>query len=340
MEKRKIEKHRFSDEIVDELVPLTKIGNWRIVLLVAEDYVIIGFCIALCLSVSWLFYPLAWLVIGSRQRGLANIMHAAAHGTAACHPAWNYMVGTVFAGYLVGQQFVRYIQTHVVRHHGMFGTESADPDYRQQIELGFYLIKNPRQFYNKFVRNALLGLMIPKYILYIVKDRFLSFRESGFPEVRSIVTAQQDRIFFTIQWLVILTASVYFGFFWILIAFWIVPLFTSAMIIGWFIELSEHFPLMESGEKDIYMSRNRQGNFIEHFLAGVHNDDYHLEHHLNPRIPMWNLKKASKIRAKDPEYQRWNKSCAGIFSRGEGAMYGDTLFQHIAKEHLIERRKA
>lgn len=334
MDRNRISKHKFCVTITKEISNLTKLDNWHVALFLAEDFLIVGACIALCLNVSWFFYPVAWLVIGSRQRGLANIMHAAAHGTAAKNPTWNYISGAIFSGYLVGQQYVRYIQSHVVRHHGRFGNKEADPDYQQMLNLGLYYVKNPAEFRKQFVRNALFGFMIPKYLMYVVRDRFLIQHDPNYPEVRSIITAKQDRAIFLIQWVVILGLAFYFGAAGHLLIFWIVPLVSSAMIVGWFIELSEHFPLMASSGVDIHKSRNCQGNLIEHFLVGVHNDDYHLEHHLNPRVPMWNLKKASKIRMNDPDYSSWNSRCAGIFSHGIDSQNGDTLFAFIRKNHL------
>jgi fatty acid desaturase len=56
--------------------------------------------------------------------------------------------------------------------------------------------------------------------------------------------------------------------------------------------------------KDIHMSRNRVlYSKIGNFFLNIHNEGFHLVHHLYPNMPSWNLKKAHKILMEDNEYQ-------------------------------------
>lgn len=53
--------------------------------------------------------------------------------------------------------------------------------------------------------------------------------------------------------------------------------------------------MCETETQNVYLTRNRKGNFLERAIFGQNLDEYHLEHHLSPGIPFWLLHKAQKI---------------------------------------------
>jgi fatty acid desaturase len=108
-----------------------------------------------------------------------------------------------------------------------------------------------------------------------------------------------------------------FGLSVIFLLYWIVPYFSSFQLINWICELSEHYGKM-SNEIDICMSRNRIGIKLENFFFGIHNENFHLVHHINPAIPFWNLDKAHLVYLKDSEYNLCNGNAGGIFSEKYG----------------------
>lgn len=81
------------------------------------------------------------------------------------------------------------------------------------------------------------------------------------------------------------------------------------------IEMAEHFPLVREPRGRLYMTRNRNGNRFELLLTGVHHDNYHLEHHLNPNVPMWHLPKSQQVRLQNPAYRLWDEQWGGIFTK-------------------------
>lgn len=98
-------------------------------------------------------------------------------------------------------------------------------------------------------------------------------------------------------------ALYYFNLIPIFFKYWIIPLITTANWIGSFIELSEHYPLlMRKIKKDIYLSRNRLTSSLENFFIGVHQENFHLVHHLFPKVPFWNFWKVHEILMKDSVY--------------------------------------
>lgn len=292
--------YQFENEIRREISALSKLDNWHCFLAILEDYMIIFLMAAAC-SASWYLYPLAALIIGSRQRALATLLHEASHNTLAKNKLLNFVVGTFFSGYFILQTMGSYRESHVKFHHGHFGNTEVDPDYKFAIEAGWY---EPYQTQDKFtLHNIILPFFlakVPRYLYYLIKHRLLDRRNC----LETIVM---------IVYLGVI-ASLFIGFGWgkYLFLFWIIPYLTTFQIISWFIEMSEHYPLM-SNQINLYMSRNRHSQWLENLLTGMHNENYHLVHHLNPAIPFWNIPKAHQIYLQDKNYALLDRQAGGIF---------------------------
>lgn len=172
-ESSKLLPYRFSAVIRSDIKQLEKLDNWHALLAILEDYLVIVSAVLISLKISWFCYPLTALLIGSRQRGLANLLHAASHGTLARNRVWNFVAGTFLSGYLVFQQFIIYRYTHVLNHHGFFGDDQRDPDYRFNLNLGMYQSRNLTSFWRKYILLPLVGLRLPQYLCYVVCERLL-----------------------------------------------------------------------------------------------------------------------------------------------------------------------
>jgi dihydrorhizobitoxine desaturase len=98
--------------------------------------------------------------------------------------------------------------------------------------------------------------------------------------------------------------------------FWIVPYLTSFQLLSWYIELAEHAPLVRDHNVDLYMTRNRKSQGLEKFLTSIHNDNYHWDHHLDPRTPCWNLPKAHEIRMRDENFAALDHATGGLLTKG------------------------
>lgn len=304
----KMEYYKFSQPVKKEIRPLLILDNWHCWVALAEDILIIGISVFMAHYVSYYFYPLAVIIIGSRQRALATILHEASHGTMAKNRYLNSAMGTFFSGYLIFQTFSGYRKSHVKGHHGKFGNKSDDPDYKYAMEEGLYSPNDSSVgFFKKHIVKPFFLSKVPSYLRYLVFFRFGKNQENNKNELITIL----------LYWLAIIAASIYYDVYLLLVLFWVVPYLTSFQIVGWFIELAEHYPLM-SNKKSLYMTRNRHSSGIEKFLTSMHSENYHLVHHLAPKIPFWNQKKAHDIFMKDPNYAEWDKKTGGIFVSWQG----------------------
>ncbi|MEK7991601.1 MAG: guanitoxin biosynthesis L-arginine gamma (S) hydroxylase [Thiotrichaceae bacterium] len=297
--RKDITRYKFSDEIKKELKSLLVLDNWHCWLAFIEDLLVVSIAVFITLYFSWYFYPLAILIIGSRQRALATVLHESAHGAIAKNSTLNYIMGTYLSGYLIFQTMASYQKSHVHEHHAHFGDPERDPDYKYALSEGLYEKNTISNFRKKYIFSPLLLTKVPSYLQSLLIRRLFEEKK------------RSELFMMLLFWGVILAASVYAGVSGYLLLFWIVPYLTTFQIIGWFIELSEHYPLM-GNNTNLYMSRNRHSHPVEQFFTGMHNENYHLIHHLFPTIPFWNLPKAHQILMRDESYAKHDKETGGI----------------------------
>lgn len=298
-----------------ELRDLTISNNYRGILGIISDYFFIFFAILLS-TISWWCYPLTLLIIGSRQRALATLLHDASHNCLAKNKKLNYILGTFFSGYLIGQEFFNYKISHVKGHHAYLGDKEKDPDYQYHLIVGLYNIQNNKQFFRKYIIKPVFLLNIVSYLFYVFKYRMFQYK-----------IAPKQYIIMVCYWVIILFLLYYFSLLKFFFLFWVVPYITTFFIIGWFIEMAEHYPLVHENNESLYMTRNRFSHWIESFFLSIHSENYHLTHHIMPSIPFWNISKAHKIMMKDKQYKDLNDEMGGVFisSNGNKSLIDDLI---------------
>lgn len=305
--KFKYKRYKFSSEILSQIKELTKLDNWHGLLGLLEDYFIIVASILITCHITWFFYLIALLLIGSRQRALATLMHESAHGVLAKNKLLNLVLGTFCSGYLIGQQIIPYKKSHCFKHHSHLGNPELDPDFKFYQEEGLYNPHSPKEFLVKHIIQPLLLFKVPLYLFYLLKHRF--FGKGG---------NYQESIIMFVYLLTIVGVSIWFGFWDELILFWLIPYVTVFQVLGYFIEISEHYPLVGKNTVDLYMTRNRFSPWFEAFFTSMHSENFHLVHHLLPSVPFWNQVKAHKILLADSNYARHNSLTGGIFFSSNG----------------------
>jgi fatty acid desaturase len=322
--------NRLAPQVRKNLRALCVLDNYHAVFGLLFDYLVIALSIYLCVGVSWWFYPASLVLIGSTQRGLVNILHEASHKALAKNRTLNLVLGTVFSGHLVFHMYNPYRSSHIGLHHRYLGDPDMDPDYAFHVECGIYdTTTSNRTFFLRNILFAVLGLRTMEYVRYVVQDRLL-FRQENVT-VSMPISQRAERWVMLGVWALILVPVAVTGVWLPFLAFWIVPMFTTATAIGWLSELAEHYPLPESEHRQILMTRNRHGWAIERFLLGRHNDSYHLVHHLNTGVPFWNMRRAHEVLLTDEAYARWDALWAGILTRPRNRQDKETLISYAAK---------
>ena len=127
---------KFDKEILQNIKKLYRYDNWHAVVAIFYDYLIIILAIFLSEQTYW-FMPLSMLLIGSRQRALATILHEASHFALTKNKRLGKLLGTYFSGYLIFQNWQSYTTSHIKNHHPKLGSDS-DPDYQYYKESGVF----------------------------------------------------------------------------------------------------------------------------------------------------------------------------------------------------------
>jgi len=312
--------HRFSPEIREQIKELNKSDNWHSLLFFAQDVFWVGLCVVACHLVSWWLYPVALIIVGARQRALSTIFHDSVHGIAADNRFLQMLLGTVLTAYPIFQQHYAYKISHVYTHHPKLGDPEADPDLMYFIEEKIYTPVSYRKHFNHIVVFPALGVRTWSFLRYLARTRFRVLMEGGrrsaagdhIPRYKKVL----DRTGFWLFWLTVVVGGWQIGLLSDVVLFWVLPYLTTFQVLSWYIELAEHTPLVRDHNVDLYMTRNRKSRGLEKFLAGIHNDHYHWDHHLDPRTPCWNLPKAHEIRMRDEEYAALDRTTGGLLTRG------------------------
>lgn len=314
-----MKRYRFDREILKDIKSLYKYDNWHGVLAVILDYLIIILAIVLS-EYSYWFLPLTLLMIGSRQRALATVLHEATHSVLTKNRKLGKVLGTYFSGYLIFQSWDSYMLSHVRKHHPRLGNIEVDPDYQFYVSTGVFDKKNKKSFFIEYFYKPIFFINIISSIKYLIKNRLLACKNL---ELLKILITQI--VFFLIGFY-FLGLKFYF-------LYWLLPYFTVFQAVTWFIELSEHYPMVATAKDNVNASRNRFSHPIEAFFTSMHAENYHLIHHLFPAIPFWNLEKAHHILLRDNYYKEINSHFGGIFfsSKGKTSMWEQIRHRYVEK---------
>jgi fatty acid desaturase len=306
--------HKFSPCIVRQVAQELKSNNYSGILQVVEDWSVV-FCAILLtqlafsyqnLVLSFLCYLFSVIVIGGRQRALADLLHQSSHGCLADNAWLNYALGTFVSGYTVLQSFSIYRKSHVLLHHPWLGNPFHDPDYMGLISNKICGRHRSPARTQSYIYSLLAPLNSVHYLRYLVQHRIYNKTEY---KLETVV-----RTFFFASVLYFLIVHQLCTLF---LLFWMVPMVSSNVWIGSLLELFEHFPMIDDHQieyKDIYLSRNRIWSFLTNFMLGVHWEGYHLVHHLFPKIPSWNYERVHCILMQDPVYQQLDHQRVGWIS--------------------------
>jgi fatty acid desaturase len=279
------------------LVRMRRLDNWRNWFYLAGDWAVIA-------GASWLSiargdaasYVLAVILVGSRQRGLMNLVHEASHRKLFRSRRLNDWAGRLLAGFPLLASLEAYVCSHC-RHHGFLWDRERDPKTRRYLDLG--LVQPPKRMIS-FVRAHVLR---PLLLLHMPFNVWGSISWAGEP-----ISERVARVtYLTVVGVVAIIAG-----WWPLVAkYWLVPYLTSFQVIRYFTEMAEHAGL---DSRDPWTaSRNWTASLPVRFIVGPHSDDlYHLVHHLFPRIPHYRLRAAHAVLMGVPEYAAGHH-CDGFF---------------------------
>ena len=253
-----------------------------------KDYkwnLIILFFLAMWIGAGFLMYLdtgivtriFCYIVIGLALHGMANLMHEGMHDNLFNSKKLNWLYGFV-AGLPSFFSITSYKVNHL-RHHKYTGTET-DPDELFNITSNKFLLRI------LFYVILLLGV-----VLYLFHVPVNALRFGTWSDRRKILL--EYALMFGIYTGVIVL-SLRYDFFDVVVNVWMIPII-FAVLFGNIRAWAEH---MLTDKSDVLLSTRTVTSTGLFSLLNL-NLNYHLEHHLFPNIPWYNLPTLHKLLQKE-----------------------------------------
>jgi fatty acid desaturase len=277
-----------------ELIEVRTRVTWKSVALIVHAWALILGSIALvAIWPNPLTFILAVAIIGSRQLGLAILMHDGAHGCLSSNEKLNMRLSQWFCAYPVFAETGAYRRYHL-QHHARTQQED-DPDL---ILSAPFPITRP-SYRRKFWRD------ISGQTGYAQrKAQFLNALgdKSWPPKQRAAHFWKKlgPQSVFNLLFLAALTAA---GAWWAYPLLWLLPLLTWQMVITRIRNIAEHAVVPDSSDP-LRNTRTTRAGVLERLFIAPYYVNYHLEHHLLFYVPCYNLPRVHEILSRSEHASR------------------------------------
>jgi fatty acid desaturase len=273
----------------DELKKLSVLEPWGTVAALVLDWTVIAAAIALSSHFGgvWL-YLLAVAVIAGRMHGLGVLMHEAAHFRFLKNRNTADVVGDLFMAWPIMATVDGYRQNHLA-HHQHTNTDK-DPDWT--VKLGRAAHTFPQQMW-------VMTLNLLGYVVAVNTVRDLAHVLPRLAQAKQTGRYRLARFgYYLVAATLITLLGIWKGF----LLYWIVPYMTLFFLFLYVRGVAEHFGSMDYDE-ELGSTRTVVPYFWERCFFAPHNINYHLEHHLFPGVPFYNLPKLSAALMRDETYR-------------------------------------
>ncbi len=268
-----------------ELAEVRERVTWRGIAMIAHAWAVIIAAVAMVAAFpNPVTYLLAVAVIGSRQLGLAILMHDGAHGALARDETMNMRLAQWFCAYPVGAETRAYRRYHL-QHHAHTQT-ADDPD----LILSAPFPITHASYRRKFVRDITGQTGFEQRKAQILN----ALGAAGQPlsaRVRALGKTLGPQL--VLQG-VLLAVCIAAGVWWAYPLLWIVPLLTWFQVVTRVRNIAEHAVVSDSADP-LRNTRTTIANWLERAFVAPYYVNYHLEHHLLFYVPAYNLPKVHAL---------------------------------------------
>lgn len=264
----------------DEWRALRQRSAWRGPAQVAHCWGVIALAVA---ATVWFPHPFIWIaavmIVGTRQLGLAILMHEAAHHLLHKRPAVNNFFGQWLCAAPVGAQLRAYRIYHL-RHH-KYAQQAEDPD----LPLAQPFPVSRASLARKILRD-LTGLTFLKQRVGLLVLRLRGGQ----------VDDSQQTIGGTLEGVpaFLLTNGLLFGLFYALgigprfFTVWLLAMATWFPLVTRLRSIAEHACTSTSPDPFVH-ARTTRANWLARLLIAPYYVNYHVEHHLFMYLPCYRL---------------------------------------------------
>jgi len=247
--------------------------------------VIIG---AMALAV-WqpLFTPLAIMIIGARQLGLAVLEHEAAHGGLHPNKRLNDMLASLFCSPSFGGNLPRYRSYHMSHHK--YAQQEEDPDL---------ILSAPFPITHTSLRRKIIRDLTGQTFLKQRTNQFsnalgLGLKNKKGSENRA-QNARESALPFLVFNLLFFTGWALAGHWWAYFVLWFLPMATWFPMITRLRNIAEHAVVPDDNDP-MRHARTTHASLFARATIAPYWVNYHCEHHMFMHLPCYRLAGAHKL---------------------------------------------
>ncbi|MEN5361828.1 fatty acid desaturase family protein [Brevundimonas intermedia] len=273
----------------EEWTPFQSRSAWVGPLLVAHCWTVIALAVVAGVLIPWLI-PLCVMVIGTRQLGLAILMHEAAHGGLSRNLRLNDVMGHWLCAVPIGASLTAYRPYHLAHHR--FAQQAEDPD----LMLSAPFPVTPASLRRKLIRD-LTGQTFFKQRVLLPLAQLRSSSPKGDSakgmgdsahQYESVVTGRSVLPFLAFN-AVLLAGFVAAGVWWAFFALWLLPMATWFPMVTRLRNIAEHACVEGSSADAFRAARTTRAAWWERAFIAPYWVNFHAEHHLFMHVPCWKL---------------------------------------------------
>lgn len=241
---------------------------WGVIALAVAAYIIFP---------NPLVFAASFLIIGSRQHGIAILAHDTAHGVMFKSKAMNEFVGKYLLAAPYGGDMVAYRHYHL-KHHRYTQSE-LDPD----LPLSAKFPTTKQSLMRKFARDISgLTFLRLRYAAFLMRSKGKTM-----PGTEAFQKSSPLPFFITNA--LIFGVFILIGHPWLYLTFWLLPLWTWFFAVLRLRNIAEH-AVTTNDDNPLTHARTTHANVIERILFAPYWVNYHVEHHAYMFVPCYRLK--------------------------------------------------
>jgi fatty acid desaturase len=291
---------KLQGRFAEQIRTLSKVSDLRGIWAIARQWLVMAAaCAGLYLLRGypawwWTVYPVAAIVIASRQHALLGLMHDGTHYRLIRNRSINDLLSDFFCAFPIGLSTELYRRQHLLHHQ--YTNKDGDPYWVQMQAHDDWRWPKDHLVALRLFASDLMGLCCHKTLLILFQ--WSPFQPTG---EKNKPLPQADRIRFLIFITAVTAVLGVTGSWTYLFLLWFLPLVT---IFGALIRLrsvAEHLVL--PSEHELNSTRHVEATILERFLLAPVNLNYHLAHHLFPSVPFYNLPKLHQILLSDEMFR-------------------------------------
>jgi fatty acid desaturase len=270
---------------------LSQLTPWRTAAAIAFDWLVVAITIA---ASVWLSHPIAYVaavfIIGGRMHALGILIHEFAHYRFISNKAASEWVGDIFLAWPLGTTVDSYRKNHLAHHR--YTNTDQDPDW--VVKVGSQHFTFPQKW--QYALANVVGYLVTINSIRDMRSILARLNKES-DQIPRPYKLKRLAFYVAVLSVIGLTGS------WLgLLMYWIVPYFTVFLLFLYLRSVAEHFGSMDY-EHELGSSRTVYPHLWEKAFFAPHNVNYHLDHHLYPSVPFYNLPQLHALLLENPQYR-------------------------------------